>query len=54
MLEAIIFDYSAEEILTVPPEVYPAGTATVPALVEIVPEIEPLSAILPETSPDAP
>ena len=34
-------------ILTVPPEVYPAGIETVPALVEISPLVEPLFAIEP-------
>ena len=39
---------------TVPPVVYPAGMVTVPALVPIVPDVEPLSAIEPEMEPDAP
>lgn len=51
MLDAITFACSVEEIATVPPEVYPAGMVTVPALVEIVPEVEPLFAIEPETEP---
>ena len=39
---------------TVPPEVYPAGMVTVPALVEMVPLVDPLSAIDPETDPEEP
>lgn len=41
-----------DEIETVPPEVYPAGIVTVPALVLIVPLVLPLFAMLPETDPD--
>ena len=36
---------------TVPPEVYPAGIVTVPALVPIVPDVLPLFAMLPEMDP---
>ena len=39
---------------TVPPVVYPAGIETVPDFVPIVPLVEPLFAIDPETDPDAP
>lgn len=53
MLDAIIFACSVELIATVPPVVYPAGTVTVPAFVEIVPLVEPLLAIEPDTDPDA-
>ena len=51
MLDAMILLCSVEEIETVPPEVYPEGMVTVPALVEIVPEVEPLFAIEPDTLP---
>ena len=54
MLLAVILDCSVELIATVPPVVYPAGIVTVPALVLIVPLVEPLFAIDPETDPDAP
>jgi hypothetical protein len=50
----MIFACSVSDILTVPPEVYPAGTVTVPAFVEIVPLVEPLFAIPPDMDPDDP
>ena len=53
MLAPMILLCSVAEIATVPPEVYPAGMVTVPALVEIVPEVEPLFAIEPDTEPVA-
>ena len=51
MLLAITLACSVELMLTVPPEVYPAGIVTVPALVDIVPLVLPLFAMLPLTSP---
>ena len=51
---AVRSDTAAEANDTVPPVVYPEGIVTVPALVEIVPEVEPLFAIEPETDPDEP
>lgn len=54
MFDAMIFACSDELIETVPPVVYPAGIETVPAFVEIVPDVEPLLAIEPLTDPEEP
>ena len=51
ILVAMTLACSVEEMLTVPPVVYPAGIVTVPALVLIVPLVEPLFAMLPLTDP---
>ena len=53
MLDAIIFACSVDEMATVPPLVNPLGIVTVPALVEIVPEVLPLFAMEPVTDPEA-
>ena len=47
MFPAIILACSVLDMDTVPPVVYPAGIETVPALVEIVPDVEPLLAMPP-------
>lgn len=54
MFDAMILLCSVLDMETVPPVVYPAGMETVPALVEIVPDVLPLLDIPPETEPEAP
>ena len=54
MLLAVTLLCSVASIVTLPPEVYPAGITTDPAFVLIVPPVGPLFAIPPDTDPDDP